>query len=125
MRCDYKYIREKYDKDEMDRSIIDDRYLLHHYDALGWTPLHWAIKRNDIKMTRLLLQSPFGEFPKNDIVKWKSDPNKGDAFNRIPLIIAVQNRNTNLIKLLLEFKSQPTLKTAAGFSSFSICHEKI
>ena len=57
MRFDYEYIRDKYDKNEMDRSILDGRYLVHQFDTMGFTPLHWAIKKGDVEMCILLLRN--------------------------------------------------------------------
>ena len=57
MRFDYEYIRDKYDTNQMDRSILDGRYLVHQFDTMGFTPLHWAVKKEDQQMCRLLMRS--------------------------------------------------------------------
>lgn len=52
---------ELYKDPNFDNSIIDDRYLVYNIDTMGFTLLHWAVKKNDIGMVKMLLESPSGD----------------------------------------------------------------
>ena len=34
----------------------NDKLLVYNYDEMGFTPLHWAIRRDFIEMAKLLIQ---------------------------------------------------------------------
>jgi len=97
------------------------------------------VKKNDYKMCQLLLCGGYSSDEKkkdsswttekidteHSHSKWKSDPNRGDFFNRTPLFLAVKNCNSQIVKLLLSHKAIPSIKSSAGNSSLSICREKV
>ena len=75
---------------------------------MGQTLLHWAVKKNDLEMCKLLISSTVtgdddikinkytslsstykNTETKGMCYKWKSDPDKPDYFNRTPLFLAV------------------------------------
>lgn len=64
---------------------------------MGQTLLHHAVKKNDHKMCKLLIESDpngdeinqFLDIDEARAPKWKSDPNKQDNFGRSSLFIAV------------------------------------
>ena len=66
---------------------------------MGLTPLHWAVKMNNEKMVKMLLEEKPDENETKP--KWKSDPNQEDFFHRTALYLAVQNCNLPICRLLL------------------------
>ena len=56
MQHNYKYIHKVYHSPGFDRSIVDNRYLIYQFDTMGFTMLHWAAKKNDVAMAKMLLE---------------------------------------------------------------------
>ena len=86
---------------------------MHQIDSLGWTPLHWAVKKGNIEMSRVLLEGRT-QTKCCVVIQWKSDPNKRDYFWRTPLFLAVSEGNLPMVKLLLCFKAYPQIATKTG-----------
>ena len=87
--CNYdlNYMCYMYNQEAFDKSVIEERYLVYQVDHMGLTPLHWAVKENDLEMATMLLEElNEGNEPK---AKWRSDPNQEDFFHRTPLFLAV------------------------------------
>lgn len=43
-------------KNNEDKSAIQNRYLVYQFDYMGQTMLHLAVKKNNVSMTRILLE---------------------------------------------------------------------
>lgn len=87
---------------------------------MGNTALHWAVKKGELKTARVCLE----QYTIDNILKWKSDVNKGDFFKRTPLFIAVYKCNVPMVKLLLCFKANPSIKNSSNKSCFQIIKEQ-
>lgn len=87
------------------RKLVDLGAYIHIKDVAGYTPLHHclALYRNDIslEMARLLLERG-------------ADPNAQNRFGVVPLIYSVQQGHMDSVKLLLEFKADPTVPDWEG-----------
>jgi ankyrin repeat protein len=61
--------------DTVKKLIAEDRFIVHSFDTMHETALHWAAKRNHPEITRILIQAD----------AW---PNPKDTLNRTPLFVA-------------------------------------
>ncbi|KAM3139057.1 hypothetical protein pb186bvf_008868 [Paramecium bursaria] len=85
-----------------------DPYLPFSYDYVHLTPLHWAVKRQHIKVVRKLLE--FGV-----------DVDAQDLIGRPPIHFAVQLQNYDIIKVLLEHMASPWTMQRITYSK--LCNE--
>jgi ankyrin repeat protein len=75
-------------------------------NKVGMTPLHQAVKNDNLSYTNLLLD--FG-----------ADPNSRKEFSlgyETPLLIAAENNYLEIAKLLLDFGADPTAKNSSGLN---------
>lgn len=69
--------------------------------------MHWAVKRNDVKMARMLLQN-------------FADVNAMGLARRSPLFYALRNNSFDLVKLLLVERAKPWKKMISSFENETI-----
>lgn len=103
-----KHVKENSDTNWIGNEERMDLFLVHQFDAIGYTPLHWAVKYDYADMCRLLLQ-------------YNARPNAGDFFNRTPLFIATKAGNNRVVRLLLKAKANPTIQSLNGQTCFGLC----
>ena len=72
--------------------IVYDKFLVYQFDNVGFTPLHWAVKKDLFEMSELLIE-------------FYSRINVRDFFNRTPIQIAVRRGHLRIVKLLLANKA--------------------
>ena len=86
---------------EMQRLAFLDRKLLAVQDPVGSTPLHLAVKRDDLRMVRMLIGLG-AKVEAQDIV------------GRTPLYLAARKDHTALVSLLLLHGASPRSRTIKG-----------
>jgi len=80
---------------------------------MGYSALHWAVKRNDFRMIMVLISAG-------------ANPNCRDINNRTPIYYGVQLRSPDIVRLLLRSGARPKdfyynySKYASGFESKKI-----
>ena len=89
-RNDIQYVKEQI--------LYKNPYLVFEFDYQKQSGLIWAVRRNMIEMTHLLLQN-------NARVDWQ------DELGRTALYFAVQNKNLKIVKYLLMYKANPGIKS--------------
>ena len=86
------------------------RQLVTEQDSLGLTGLHWAVKREDLKMLDWL-------------VRWGAGVNQTDMLNRTPLYLAMKQGSLKLVTRLVDLGADPTIATVSGVSPQQIPKE--
>ena len=86
------------------RLLEKNKYLVHDFDWVYLTPQHWACKRNQEDIVKMLLM-------------FNSDVNAKDILGRTPQYFALLHQNQKIVKLLL-------LNEANPWSSPSDCNYK-
>ena len=89
-RNDIQYVK--------DQLLYKNPYLVFEYDNQFQSGLIWAVRRNLLEMTQLLLQN-------NARVDWQ------DELGRTALYFAVKNQNLKIVKCLLMHKANPAIKS--------------
>jgi len=79
---------------------------------MGLTALHWAVKKDFKLMVKLLLE-------------FNASANQQDNFGRTPLFIAANSGNIQLVRILIENRALPGIKSMAGNSSLDVCKVKL
>ena len=90
----------------------NNKLLVYCYDEMGFTPLHWAIRRNFVEMAQFLIE--------NDAYV-----NQQDSFHRSPLLLAVELQRVSLVQILLTNNANPAVQNMAHHSSLCLCSETI
>ncbi|CAG9320951.1 ANKRD32_3 [Blepharisma stoltei] len=80
--------------------VAEDKHIIHVFDSMGMTGLHWACMRNFVNLARFLLEN-------------KAYINTADYFHRTPMHLAAKIGSERLINLLIEYKADP-LKFSNG-----------
>ncbi|CAG9322232.1 ANKRD32_4 [Blepharisma stoltei] len=80
--------------------VAEDKHILHVFDSMGMTGLHWACIRNYVNLARFLLSN-------------KAYVNSSDYCHRTPMHLAAKIGSERLINLLIEYKADP-LKFSNG-----------
>ena len=70
-------------------------------DTAGWTPLHWAARRDDIASSRLLLE-------------WRANVDAVDKRGFTPLIVACRSGSCECAQLLIEEGADVRVRAADG-----------
>mmetsp|Transcript_32221 Transcript_32221/g.55711 ORF Transcript_32221/g.55711 Transcript_32221/m.55711 type:complete len:335 (-) Transcript_32221:811-1815(-) len=84
---------------EVERLTMQNRFIVHVYDCMQMTGLHWAVMRNHCEVVSLLLQR-------------KSYVDAIDLSHRTPLHIAARLNLLEPVKLLLSARADPYIKTS-------------
>jgi ankyrin repeat protein len=87
--------------DTVKRLIAENRYIVHSYDTMHETALHWAAKRNLSEIVTMLLKAG----------AW---PNPKDTLNRTPLYLACRENNFEVVEILLYAKAETYTRSQAG-----------
>lgn len=91
--------------------LKDNRWLAQVRDHVSQTGLHWAARRNNVEIAKLLIS--YGCFvDSRDIVRSKQA-------GRTPLHVACKFEADEVVRLLLESNADPYLKTNAGTYPYS------
>ena len=80
------------------RLIGENRWIVHVYDGMKLTALHWAAKRDNPQLVRTLIR--YGCF-----IDGK------DAVGRTPLFLAARNDSINSLKELVKHNASPYTKS--------------
>lgn len=85
-------------------------------DVFGWTPLYWAVTKNDISILEDLLKC---------ISEHGADVNLEDnLIGRSPLHIAATNGNVGAVELLIKYGANVNYKDAWGWTPFNCAATK-
>jgi hypothetical protein len=90
------------------RLIMHYRFLVFQFDDCKQTGLHWAVKRNDISMVKILCKR-FSRVDGKDIV------------GRTALHYAVKQNSLKMVKLLLSHHANPGVKSECLESPLDLC----
>jgi len=74
--------------------LIKNKFLVFDFDFFNMTGLHWAVKRNHIRVVKFLL-------------KYNSFIDRVDIWDRKPLYYAVKNKSESLCYMLLLNDANP------------------
>ncbi len=86
-------------------------------DVFGWTPLYWAVTKNDISILEDLLKC---------ISEHGADVNLEDnLIGRSPLHIAATNGNVGAVELLIKYGANVNHKDAWGWTPFNCAATKV
>lgn len=90
--------------------VGENKQLVSEQDSMGLTGLHWAVKREDLKVLEYL-------------IRWGADVNQTDMLNRTPLYLAMKQGNLKLVTSLVDQGADPAIATVAGVSPQQIPKE--
>lgn len=88
---------------EVRRLLANCKQLVREQDSIGLTALHWAVKREDLRMVELLLG-------------WGADVNAVDMLNRTALYLAVKRNSGEVAAFLREKGAEGTIASVGGRS---------
>ena len=86
---------------DVQRMVFVDRRLLNVQDPVGSTALHLAVKRDDVRLTELLL-------------KLGANVEAQDMAGRTSLYLAARKAHTGLVSVLLRYGASPRTRTIKG-----------
>ena len=81
--------------------ITYNRYLVHDFDPVRQTVLHWATRRNYLEITEMLLKAG-------------ANVDATDMMGRTPLFFAAKNSFVDMVKLLISYEADPFLASKKG-----------
>jgi hypothetical protein len=87
----------------VEKFIIENRLIVHVFDSLGMTGLHWAAARNRVAIMNLLISSN-SKLDAKDFVT-------SIQFNRTPLHLAAKSNSASAVELLISKKADPFVFT--------------
>lgn len=90
--------------------LVADKKLVHVKDSVGQSALHWAAKRNDVPIARLLKQVG-------------ADVDAVDMTLRTPLFMAARYDMPEMVSLLLDMGANRTLASLNGKTPCSVAKE--
>lgn len=89
--------------ESVEKFIIENRLIVHVFDSLGMTGLHWAAARNRVAIMELLISSN-SKLDAKDFVTFIQ-------FNRTPLHLAAKSNSASAVELLISKKADPFIFT--------------
>ena len=92
------------------QALTLDKRLIHAKDSIGQSAVHWAAKRNDVAMVKLLKAAG-------------GDLNAVDIALRTPLMLAARKDYSDIVQFLLESGANKGLKSLTGATATDFCKE--
>ncbi len=108
--AEFLEVAKRGDTTSVEQALTLEKRLILSRDSIGQTVLHWAAKRNDLPMVKLLKSAG-------------CDLNAVDMALRTPLMLAVRKDYADVVLFLLEAGANKSLKSLTGATAAQMAKE--